>query len=74
MSEAGPASGTQPHYEPPGNFHIREVIVTCSKLALGQLIQIQAMDSVSDKILKYTLISNHQVYDIIRWLNKNLTL
>ena len=31
---------------------ISEVIVTCSKLALGQLIQIQVMDSVSDKILK----------------------
>ena len=40
------------HYEAPGNLHIREVIVTCSKLALGQLIQIQVMDSVSDKILK----------------------
>ena len=31
---------------------ISEVIVTCSKLALGQLIQIQVMKSVSDKILK----------------------
>ena len=44
-------SGTQPHYEAPGNLYIREVIVTCSKLALAQLIQIQVMDSVSDKIL-----------------------
>ena len=62
------------HYEAPGNLHIREVIVTCSKLALGQLIQIQVMDSLSDKILKIYIISNHQVYDIISWLNKNLTL
>ena len=45
-------SGTQPHYEAPGNLHIREVIVACSKLALGHLIQIQVIDSVSDKILK----------------------
>ena len=43
---------TQPHYKAPGNLHIREVIITCSKLALGQLIQIQVMDLVSDKILK----------------------
>ena len=49
---AGSSSGTQLHYEAPGNLHIREVIVTCSKLALGQLIQVQVMDSVSDKILK----------------------
>ena len=61
------------HYEAPGNLHIREVIVTCSKLALGQLIQIQVMDSVSDKTLNI-YISNHQVYDIINRLNKNLTL
>ena len=46
------AVGPKPHYEAPGNLHIREVIVTCSKLALGQLIQIQVMDLVSDKILK----------------------
>ena len=45
-------SRTQPHYEAPGNLHIREVIVTCSKLTLGRLIQIQVMDSLSDKILK----------------------
>ena len=55
----GLGSGTQPHYEPPGNLHIRELIVTCSKLALGRLIQIQVMDSLSDKILKHTFISNH---------------
>ena len=67
-------SGTQPHYEAPGNLHIREVIVACSKLALGHLIQIQVIDSVSDKIWKYIFISNHQVYVIINWLNKNLTL
>ena len=30
----------------------REVIVTCPKLALGWLIQVQVMDSVSYKILK----------------------
>ena len=52
MDYAGPGSGTQPHHEAPGNLHIREVIVICSKLALGQLIQIQVMDSVSDKIMK----------------------
>ena len=45
-------SEIQPHYEAPGNLHITEVIVICSKLALGQLIQIQVMDSVSDKIMK----------------------
>ena len=61
------------HYEAPGNLHIREVIVTCSRLAFGQLIQIQVMDSVSDKTFNI-YISNHQVYDIINWLNKNLTL
>ena len=48
----GSDSGTQLHSEAPGNLHISEVIVTCSKLALGQLIQIQGMDWVSDKILK----------------------
>ena len=32
---AWPGSRTQPHYEASGNLHIREVIVTCSKLALG---------------------------------------
>ena len=75
MDKAGPGGGTQPHFEAPGNLHIREVIVTCSKLSLGQLIQIQVMDLVSDKILNiYIYISNHQVYDIINWLNKNLTL
>ena len=47
-----PGSGTQLHYEAPGNLHIREVIVTCSKLALAQLIQIQVMELVLDKILK----------------------
>ena len=52
MGYAGPGSGTQPHYEAPSNLHIREVIVTSSKLALGQLIEIQVMDSLSDKILK----------------------
>ena len=52
MDEAGPGSGTQPHYEAAGNLHIKEVIVFCSKLTLGQLIQIQVMDSVSDNILK----------------------
>ena len=60
---AGPSSGTQSHYEAPGNFHIREVIVTCSKLALGQFIQIQLMDSVSDKILKYIYL-----YQIIKFM------
>ena len=75
MDKAGPGGGTQPHFEAPGNLHIREVIVTCSKLSLGQLIQIQVMDLVSDKILNiYIYISNHQVYDVINWLNKNLTL
>ena len=44
---AGLGSGTQPDYQAPGNLHIREVKVTCSKL-----IQVQVMDSVSDKILK----------------------
>ena len=43
-------SEIQPHYEAPGNLHITEVIVICPKLALGQLIQIQMMDSVSDNI------------------------
>ena len=52
MGQAGLGSGTQPHYEAPGNLHIRVVIVTRSKLALGQLIQIQVMDSVSDKVIK----------------------
>ena len=79
MDKAGPGGGKQPHFEAPGNLHIREVIVTCSKLSLGQLIQIQVMDLVSDKILNiyiyiYIYISNHQVYDVINWLNKNLTL
>ena len=60
---AGPSSGTQSHYEAPGNLHIREVIVTCSKLALGQFIQIQLMDSVSDKILKYIYL-----YQIIKFM------
>ena len=60
---AGPSSGIQSHYEAPGNFHIREVIVTCSKLALGQFIQIQLMDSVSDKILKYIYL-----YQIIKFM------
>ena len=44
------ASGTQPHYEAPGNLQIRDVIVSCQKLAFGKLIQIQVMGSVSDKI------------------------
>ena len=58
-----PGSGTQPHYEPPDNLHIREVIVTCSKLALDKLIQIQGMDSVSDKILKrYTYIKSSSLW------------
>ena len=52
MGKAGLGSGIQTHYEASGNLHIREVIVTYSKLALGQLIQIQVMDSVSDKIMK----------------------
>ena len=52
-------SRTQPHYEAPGNLHIREVIITCSKSALAQLIQIQVINSVSDKILKiYTYIKS----------------
>ena len=56
-------SGTQPHYEPPGKFHIREVIVTCSRLALHKLIQIQGMDSVSDKILnRYTYIKSTSLW------------
>ena len=41
------------HYEAPGSLQVRDVIVSCSKLALGQLVQIQVMDSVSDKILKF---------------------
>ena len=49
---AGPGSWIKYHYEAPGNLHIREVIVTCSKLDLGQLIQIHVMDSVRDKLLK----------------------
>ena len=49
---AWPVSWTQPQFEAPGNLHIKEVMVTCPKLVLGQLIQIQVMDSVSDKILK----------------------
>ena len=52
MGSAGSGSGTQPHYEAPGNLHIREAIVICSKLPLDQLIQIQVMHSVSDVILK----------------------
>ena len=60
---AGLSSGTEPHYEAPGNLHIREVIVTCSKLALGQFIQIQLMDSVSDKILKYIYL-----YQVIKFM------
>ena len=67
-------SGTQTH-EAPGNLHIRDVIVICPKLALGQLVQIQVMDSASDKILKfYIYITNPQVYGIINWLNKNLKI
>ena len=73
------ASGTQPHYEAPGNLQIRYVIVSCQKLAFGKLIQIQVMGSASDKILNlyiyiYIYISNPQVYDIISWLNKNLKM
>ena len=67
-------SGTQTH-EAPGNLHIRDVIVICPKLALGQLVQIQVMDSASDKILKfYIYITNPQVYGTISWLNKNLKI
>ena len=51
------------HYEAPGNLHIREVIVTCSKLALGQLIQIQVIDSVRDKMFK-----NIHLYQIIKFM------
>ena len=67
-------SGTQTH-EAPGNLHIRDVIVICPKLALGQLVQIQVMDSASDKILKFYInITNPQVYGTINWLNKNLKI
>ena len=52
MGQAGLGSETQPHYKTSGNLQIREVTVTCSKLALGQLIQNQVMGSASDKILK----------------------
>ena len=51
------------HYEAPGNRHIREVIVTCSKLVLGQLIQIQVMDSLSDKNFK-----NVHLYQTIKFM------
>ena len=51
-SANGLDSGTQSHFEAPSNLYIKEVIVTCSKLALGQLIQIQVMDSVNNKIFK----------------------
>ena len=50
--------------EATGNLHIGDVIVTCSKLALGQLIQIQVMDLASDKILKF-YIHNKSSLDII---------
>ena len=46
----GWASGTQT-YEAPGNLHIRDVVVNCPKLTLGQLVQIQVMGSASNKIL-----------------------
>ena len=59
--------------EATGNLHIGDVIVTCSKLALGQLIQIQVMDSASDKILKF-YIYNKSSLDINNRLNKNLKM
>ena len=45
-------SETQPHVEAPDNLHIGDVIVSTPKLALGQLVQIQVIDTASDKILK----------------------
>ena len=69
---AGPSSGTQSHYEAPGNFHIREVIVTCSKFALGQLIQIQVMDIISClNNFFYLFIRNLGL--ILKFVQKNQT-
>ena len=59
----GWASGTQPHYEAPGNLEIGDVIVSCPKLALSQLVQIRVIDSVSDKILTfYTYIKSSSLW------------
>ena len=55
----GRASGTPPHYEAPGNLEIGDVIVSCPKLALSQLVQIRVIDSASHKILTfYTYIKS----------------
>ena len=73
MESAQLGSGTQPHYEAPGNFHVGDLIVIRPKLAFAQPVQIQVMDLASEKILKfYVYITNHDVYDIINQLNKNL--
>ena len=59
----GWASGTQPHYEAPGNLEIGDVIVSCPKLVLSQLVQIRVIDSVSDKILTfYTYIKSSSLW------------
>ena len=55
---AGLGSGIQPHYEAPGKIHIAYVIVNCPKLALDQLVQVQVIDSASDKILKIYIYIN----------------
>ena len=73
MGLAGLGSGSQPHYEATDNLHIRDVIVSCPKLALHQLIQIQVMNLASYTMLQFYIYNtNPQVYDIINWLNKNL--
>ena len=73
MESAQLGSGTQPHYEASGNFHVGDLIVIRPKLAFAQPVQIQVMDLASEKILKfYVYITNHDVYDIINQLNKNL--
>ena len=39
-STDGIVSGSQPYFEAPGSLHIVDVIVSCPKLAMGQLVQI----------------------------------
>ena len=53
---------TQPYYEALGHLQkMGRVIVSCAKLALRQLVQIQVMDSVSDEIQSSIFITNSSI-------------
>ena len=47
-STDGLSSGTQLHYEASGNLHTGDVVVSRPKMALGELVQIQVMDWLSE--------------------------